>query len=644
MNFKRYHVSKNLFSSIWEQGNINTTSGQNVVDDTRVRTKDYIPIKPNIVYSFSRNTTGYMYLRLYRADKSYINAGSVSTIRLISGLSVASPMDINETFCCFEVIDSEVAYIRFIDRTNNTATKWQMVEGEYTEQTMPEYEPYSSEVWHDIPHYIMGTSTDTLTTLPADIYVNDTTATVGLKGNMEQSGTPTPQNPIQPQECGDLTGNLLNAAEYFSPSKWTQKTNYFINCKMSAADAEKFKDVLTARGYLQGISQSLVFGFLDADQNSLPDANRILNNGALRNVSYDFSNSSDIYIYIGHTSGIQTGFPEIADTFNNYNIMINTGSNPLPYEPYGVKIPILNNSQTTNVYLKTTQTIRQIKKLVLTGEENWVMSVLEGHNGFLTYAPQTQTGAINCICSHYKVLYSNTNNAIYFINNPINGRFVIFDDRYSSTDDFKAYLAQQYATGTPVTVWYVLAEPTTGILNEPLRKIGDYADTVSGITIPTIAGANTLLVDTTLQPSEVTATYKGWHPVSDVHEKSRNLSPPLTDWISGYVNNSGSITRADETNKEKTSDYIKISAGESYTFSRTQSFPQGSNGAWRAIGWYNQNKNFISRTAYASEEALSASAPSNAVFCRLSFRTYGETINTMFNTGSSALPYEPYWT
>jgi hypothetical protein len=125
-------------------------------------------------------------------------------------------------------------------------------------------------------------------------------------------------------------------------------------------------------------------------------------------------------------------------------------------------------------------------------------------------------------------------------------------------------------------------------------------------------------------------------------EKTGNLAPPLADWISGYINQSGSITKAGEKNREKTSDYIQITAGEMYTFSRTQSFPQGSDGAWRAIGWYDINKGFISRTAYVSEVALSATAPSNAVFCRLSFRTYGETINTMFNVGNTALLYEPY--
>ena len=76
--------------------------------------------------------------------------------------------------------------------------------------------------------------------------------------------------------------------------------------------------------------------------------------------------------------------------------------------------------------------------------------------------------------------------------------------------DFKAYLAAQYTAGTPVTIWHILAEPETGIVNEPLHKIGDYADAISfaqaGVTIPTLPGNNTFSVDTTLQPSQVSIT------------------------------------------------------------------------------------------------------------------------------------------
>ena len=88
----------------------------------------------------------------------------------------------------------------------------------------------------------------------------------------------------------------------------------------------------------------------------------------------------------------------------------------------------------------------------------------------------------------------------------------------STVAELKSYLATQYAAGTPVIIWYVLETPETAVVNEPLRKIGDYADTVSGITIPTIAGTNTIDVDTTLKPSEVSVNYKGWHPVSALHK------------------------------------------------------------------------------------------------------------------------------
>jgi hypothetical protein len=79
--------------------------------------------------------------------------------------------------------------------------------------------------------------------------------------------------------------------------------------------------------------------------------------------------------------------------------------------------------------------------------------------------------------------------------------------------DFKSYLAAQYAAGTPVTVWYVLAEPVTGTLNEPLRKIGDYADTIdstqTAVQIPTSAGSTNIgWAGEGLAPSQVELEYE----------------------------------------------------------------------------------------------------------------------------------------
>ncbi len=260
----------------------------------------------------------------------------------------------------------------------------------------------ASDTWVD-SHYIMGTSTDTIATLPADIYANDTTATVGLKGQMEQSGTPTPTNPIQPQECGDL-----------------------------------------------------------------------------------------------ETTGEHTG---------------------------QYKIPILSNSTTTPVYLGEVQTTRKIKKLVLTGEESWVNT---GGNApyrliINDIAISPSTTSIEWYCSHYQSVSNEDSWASYdycISRMSTTAQSLQFRDiTKGDITAFKQYLATQYAAGTPVTVWYVLANETTGIVNEPLRKIDTYADEVSGITIPTIAGANTISIGTTLQPSEVTVNYHGWHPVQSVHER-----------------------------------------------------------------------------------------------------------------------------
>lgn len=254
--------------------------------------------------------------------------------------------------------------------------------------------------WVSGDERVMKTATDTITTLPADLYADGNNATVGLEGNMVQSGTPTPTNPIQPSECGDL-----------------------------------------------------------------------------------------------ETSGEHSG---------------------------QYKIPISSANTTTPVYLGEVQTTRKIKKLVLTGEESWAKSTDYNTYYLTNISDYMHVQEIITVCSHFIGIKNQggiagvTNGTICF-NFGIN-RLYIHDERITTLEAWQEYLRNQYSAGTPVTVWYVLAEPTTGIVNEPIRKIGDYADTVSGITIPTITGKDIIDVDTTLKPSAVSLNYTGWH-VGTVHER-----------------------------------------------------------------------------------------------------------------------------
>lgn len=172
------------------------------------------------------------------------------------------------------------------------------------------------------------------------------------------------------------------------------------------------------------------------------------------------------------------------------------------------------------LYLGEVETTRKIGKYVFTGNETVAGSAVAG--GWiitnLSDSINNTAGMQTSYCSHY---LSKNNGAMsslsqgeMCISTQYNNR-INFVTTFATAEDFKSYLADQYANGTPVTVWYVLSTATTGVVNEPLMKIGDYSDSISNATaIPTIDGANTITVDTTVQPSEFTATWTGWHDSS----------------------------------------------------------------------------------------------------------------------------------
>jgi hypothetical protein len=188
---------------------------------------------------------------------------------------------------------------------------------------------------------------------------------------------------------------------------------------------------------------------------------------------------------------------------------------PTYYIPYGYKLPITLGSTTTNIYLGEVQSTRRIKKLVFDGTETLGYNATN-HVAYISTPDSFLGEGVSVISTHYaavsnKTAYQQLSDKQCCLCADINHLW-IRDDDYSNVTDFKAFLAAQYAAGTPVTVWYALAEPKTGIVNEPLMKIGDYADTVSmeqaGVSIPTNKGSTTLDVDTTLKPSNVYIKYR----------------------------------------------------------------------------------------------------------------------------------------
>jgi hypothetical protein len=192
----------------------------------------------------------------------------------------------------------------------------------------------------------------------------------------------------------------------------------------------------------------------------------------------------------------------------------------------------------------------------------------------------------------------------------------------------------------------VLATEETAVVNEPLMKIGGYTDTVSGITIPVTAGGDTLSVDTTVQPSEMTANYEGWHSVADVREKSRNLFDESTIEVGGLDLNTG----AEVTNSSRRrSDFIKVTPSTEYALTRVIDTTKSN--LW-VIG-YDINKNVISDSPDARPTVVTSIGENSTAsafnttptteYIRWYVTANGSYSDIMLNEGSTALPYEPYW-
>ena len=130
---------KNLCNNIWEQKAINADSGNAIPNENTVCC-DFIPVKPNVTYSCSRTiANNYNNLRCYGTNKNYLGTGTDLANK-------GNPLIQGAPFGTFMITDARVSYIRFNDLSNSLDTKYMLVEGVYTAETMPPYEPYYEPV------------------------------------------------------------------------------------------------------------------------------------------------------------------------------------------------------------------------------------------------------------------------------------------------------------------------------------------------------------------------------------------------------------------------------------------------------------------------------------------------------------------
>ena len=128
------------------------------------------------------------------------------------------------------------------------------------------------------------------------------------------------------------------------------------------------------------------------------------------------------------------------------------------------------------INLATGQTERKIKKVVLTGNENWQffqdnLGSWQFYSNILNdYGIATSSAVSNIapygVTAENRQLYDY---GCYLVNA---GRGIAFQmkgakDTFTDTNAWKSYLAQQYTAGAPITMWYILATPETEQITVP---------------------------------------------------------------------------------------------------------------------------------------------------------------------------------
>lgn len=472
-----------------------------------------LPCKPNTTYTVSRQVI------LHRFTVGFVDSFPLYTDQVVSGTAVASSGYSVTTTSAADSAYIVVYYAKHAGTDSNTAEEIQqcldtmmVVEG----STAPsQYVPYivTKEAWE------ARDKNDNLLWGRADTFIGTNSISArcyGLSvksweidGNSQQSGTPAQDAPIMPEFVGERTENWFSSTVEQGTIRGTDGAELVSSVRIRSG-------AVTVQSATYTISSSQYL-LLVAGYSGTTYTGKIYEaiNGATKITTITIPNGTDTIRLVWKNAADNDDTTAIVPV-DVENIMLNAGSTALPYEPYGYKLNITSSGQTQTVYLGQVQTLRRVRKLVLTGDEQWWVSSGTGSSTYYRYAIGVYDSVINDeqLCTHFigtEIVMATTDVGCYVYNSQayqsagINIRPIEVETTYDTPEKFATYLSNQYAAGTPVTVWYVLAEPEIGIFNEPLAKIGTYADTLTsdqaGITIPTTDGSTTISVDTALAPS-----------------------------------------------------------------------------------------------------------------------------------------------
>lgn len=116
-------VGFNAWDEEWEVGSISFATGNNISDDAKYRSKNYVPLAKGAAYYFRMGGAYTIGIRYYDADKNYIDNEAVTASRLLN-------------------IPNNASYLRFVNATTNVYAHDICINLSWDGERDGEYEPY----------------------------------------------------------------------------------------------------------------------------------------------------------------------------------------------------------------------------------------------------------------------------------------------------------------------------------------------------------------------------------------------------------------------------------------------------------------------------------------------------------------------
>ena len=379
-------------------------------------------------------------------------------------------------------------------------------------------------------------------------------------GNSVQDGTPSPESPVEIQSVGDLTKNLINESDIkLSSGYWSDIDGHMIGNNSRFIGISPIKCNPNEKYTLSSNLEIYTIWFFN---NNTPISKVYRVNKVV--VFMTPENCNNLRISLVNTSGN-------TDTIAFKWIQLELGTTATEYEPYGYKIPIVNSGKNLLSY-PYNFTTRTENGLTFTDNGDGSITI----NGTATI----QTGFI----FRNQIIDAIDKAKAYVLSGGEDGNVVLRIDFYNGTtwknlvntgNDGKAIIdftkmnfdytrvsvalvvkantvcdnitiKPQLELGETATEYEPYRVPVTAniYLDEPLRKIGDYADYIDfkgqrvvrkvgvldntstkpiseslvALAIPTeepiplpalktFKGTNIISVDTSVQPSNIKAKY-----------------------------------------------------------------------------------------------------------------------------------------